>query len=418
MSTDKNDKDQFKKYLAGKMSNEDAHAFEREVLNDPFAQEALEGLEGQSFENVSDDIKKLESQISQPKRVGFSLMNIAAVVSLLMISSLALWLIVDSLDKDEALAMESKVAEEKIEEKEVLENPDQLQQTDSSAFFAEEETIAEVVETEVQEVAVVAVEDLQSVQIAETQIDVNEAPPEIQTDALVADVVLDESAAALQSGAEFGAEDMTDAFADSDDEDVEIAALENSQLLDAVSASSKALASEETKSKRDEQLAQKRIDDPNSLTLEVASIREGLQISDTSEEIDLEIASALQGRTAGVPARESRRSANKSAATPAEDVYSGAQPINGTVDFKKYIDENLLYPETAKGKGIKGTVILELTISETGEIVSIDVKRSLGYGCDEEAIRLVREGPEWGQALRNNVPEQDKVTLRIRFKED
>ena len=47
MSVDKNHSDQFKRYLKGQMSPSEANAFERAVMDDPFAQEALEGFEKQ-----------------------------------------------------------------------------------------------------------------------------------------------------------------------------------------------------------------------------------------------------------------------------------------------------------------------------------------------------------------------------------
>ncbi len=96
--------------------------------------------------------------------------------------------------------------------------------------------------------------------------------------------------------------------------------------------------------------------------------------------------------------------------------YQNAQPEGGMQAFKEYIEENIKYPEEAKANNIKGVVRLKLDISASGRISNIDVKKSLGYGCDEEAIRLVNEGPDWEPAQREGMSVESRITIRIRFK--
>jgi len=60
----------------------------------------------------------------------------------------------------------------------------------------------------------------------------------------------------------------------------------------------------------------------------------------------------------------------------------------GKDEFRKIIVENLVYPEEAKAKGIEGTVYLTITVNDYGEVVDAKVDKGVGYGCDEEAIRL------------------------------
>lgn len=75
------------------------------------------------------------------------------------------------------------------------------------------------------------------------------------------------------------------------------------------------------------------------------------------------------------------------------EVYD-AQPIGGRQAFEVYIKENLEKPRRAERKEISGNVVLTFVVSE-GKPTEIRVERSLGYGCDEEAMRLLKEGPEW-----------------------
>ena len=55
-----------------------------------------------------------------------------------------------------------------------------------------------------------------------------------------------------------------------------------------------------------------------------------------------------------------------------------------------FIRDNLRYPDPAAAQQIKGTVQLRYTINYLGKVVDVKVIKHLGFGCDEEAERLVR----------------------------
>ena len=58
--------------------------------------------------------------------------------------------------------------------------------------------------------------------------------------------------------------------------------------------------------------------------------------------------------------------------------------------MRNFIREHLKYPPQALEQGIEGTVSLKYTIDHNGVVIDTHVIASLGYGCDEEAIRLAR----------------------------
>jgi TonB family protein len=72
-------------------------------------------------------------------------------------------------------------------------------------------------------------------------------------------------------------------------------------------------------------------------------------------------------------------------------------------------------PEAALANNISGSVKLKLTVSTAGQITQIEIKKSLGYGCDEEAIRLVNEGGAWISAKRGERPVESTMNLKIDF---
>ena len=74
---------------------------------------------------------------------------------------------------------------------------------------------------------------------------------------------------------------------------------------------------------------------------------------------------------------------------------SGNKFIKANKAFKKYVRKNQRYPEAAKSNDIKGKVIIEFDIDPAGRPTNFRTIESLGYGCDEEAIRLLKDGPDW-----------------------
>ena len=64
--------------------------------------------------------------------------------------------------------------------------------------------------------------------------------------------------------------------------------------------------------------------------------------------------------------------------------YSG-----GSKAFKEFITENLRYPDAALEARVTGYVVVEYDIHDNGTVSSPRVLKGIGYGCDEEALRLV-----------------------------
>ena len=72
-----------------------------------------------------------------------------------------------------------------------------------------------------------------------------------------------------------------------------------------------------------------------------------------------------------------------------------AQPSVSPDEYLEYLKINLKKPKQAIENQISGTVEVEFKVNKKGELSDFKVIKSLGYGCDEEAIRLIREGPKW-----------------------
>ena len=63
--------------------------------------------------------------------------------------------------------------------------------------------------------------------------------------------------------------------------------------------------------------------------------------------------------------------------------------IGGNEAFRKFIAENLRYPEAALEAKIEGSVIVAYDISDEGSVLNPHILKGLGFGCDEEAMRVI-----------------------------
>ena len=55
----------------------------------------------------------------------------------------------------------------------------------------------------------------------------------------------------------------------------------------------------------------------------------------------------------------------------------------------KFVKEHLKYPKEALDHKIEGSVEVAYDVDGSGKVRNIRILESLGYGCDEEVIRLV-----------------------------
>lgn len=60
-----------------------------------------------------------------------------------------------------------------------------------------------------------------------------------------------------------------------------------------------------------------------------------------------------------------------------------------------YLHKNMVYPDSASRYNIQGTVKVRFVVSKDGSISDVTTIKPLGFGLDEEAIRLVCTMPKW-----------------------
>ncbi len=92
--------------------------------------------------------------------------------------------------------------------------------------------------------------------------------------------------------------------------------------------------------------------------------------------------------------------------------FNGGDPAT---EFRKYIAQNLRYPEIAAENGISGRVIVQFAVNRTGQVVDAVVVRSVDPALDKEAIRVVMSSPKWTPGKQRGKPVKVLFTFPINF---
>lgn len=103
-----------------------------------------------------------------------------------------------------------------------------------------------------------------------------------------------------------------------------------------------------------------------------------------------------------------------------EGIYSRAEikPTfpGGEKALAKFIQDNIVYPESALEEGVEGTVNVNFAVDENGKVYTPKIKGDReGYGLDEASLDVVSKMPRWnpGQIKGKNV--KSYYTLPISF---
>jgi TonB family protein len=91
-------------------------------------------------------------------------------------------------------------------------------------------------------------------------------------------------------------------------------------------------------------------------------------------------------------------------------------PQDGMASFYQYIRENLKYPQTAIENRVEGKVYVQFIVGKDGNIENARVIHGLGGECDEEAVRVVQQSPQWNPGKNNGQPVKVRMILPITYK--
>lgn len=97
------------------------------------------------------------------------------------------------------------------------------------------------------------------------------------------------------------------------------------------------------------------------------------------------------------------------------------EPIGGIAKLYSFVKKNTRYPVEARKQGITGNVMVQFIVEMDGSLSNLEVKKGIGGGCDEEAIRVITlHGKEvgWRPATQNGKPVKVRYVMPVKFPYD
>lgn len=428
------------KYIKGELTPAERYALERKALNDPFLADALEGTEQLKSDEFLSDVDDLKKRIDGKKiSIWMWPMRIAAGLAIIAVSSYIVWGVLEqespqdlALQKNESPSQPSTTTDSIAPITETLSpvtessgagpaqgekdlasrsaRPSKAEaKSQPTTVDAERKIEAEAEARVAEKLETTPVEPLAQSKPIEKE----EERAAIKTDdiqrAKKLSLADDKKKAAPSSGAQRREAEADASSIASNFIRGQVTSTEDGSPLPGVNVIIKGTT---TGTVSDDQ-GNYQIDVPNENPSLVFSFI-GLQSTEINagerKEVNVQLTTDMTQLSevvvtgSGVQTGESLR--------PTVDM---AHPETGNRAFKQYLEKNLIYPEQAKANRVEGRVTVEFTIEPNGTLTNFNVIRGIGSGCDEELIRLIKEGPKWYPTKKDNVPIQDKAKVRLKF---
>ena len=87
----------------------------------------------------------------------------------------------------------------------------------------------------------------------------------------------------------------------------------------------------------------------------------------------------------------------------------------GKEEMMQFLNTRLKYPQAAQDYHIEGIVYVQFVVQPNGTLTEHKVLKGLGYGCDEEALRIIRSMPLWVSGKQSGRVVPVIMTLPVNF---
>lgn len=91
-------------------------------------------------------------------------------------------------------------------------------------------------------------------------------------------------------------------------------------------------------------------------------------------------------------------------------------PKGGMSAFYEYVSKNLKYPAQARRMGIEGRVYVQFIVDKDGSLSDVKAIKGIGAGCDDEAVRIIKQAPKWNPGKQRGRPVRVRMVLPVVFK--
>lgn len=367
--------EQIRRYLQNEMNSAERNAFERQMQKDPFLAEAVDGLSAFYSEEIFTDIQLLKAKIQKSNRSNRRYIWYAAASVLVIVVST--FLLFNLEEKTNPVLTENVVKVESGSPKKVIPEPQNLQKNET-----------EQKKNAVPQEEVKVMED--ELEIADTEADKAPIVPNIQNG------VSPDLAEQKQ---------LKKAFAINENLEV--------TKFDTSSKNRKSAVSE------DKFLMQKVSADEIQVAKPALAKQKAMPAASESTRmlsLDSKADTALNEVVVIGCGTRQEKSVTGAVAVPETSARTNGKaiPVNGWDAYNEYLSTELQHPKT--GSPTKKVVVrLSFVVDETGKPGSFNILHSDDNNYNDEAIRIIENGPGWISSVKNSIPKCELVKLRLVF---
>jgi periplasmic protein TonB len=90
------------------------------------------------------------------------------------------------------------------------------------------------------------------------------------------------------------------------------------------------------------------------------------------------------------------------------------EPVGGLETFFNTLRKHMKYPRKAERAGVAGRVFVSFIVNEKGELQDFSIVKGIGFGCDEEAMRVIAL-TKWNPGKQRGRPVKVRMIQPVNF---
>ena len=91
------------------------------------------------------------------------------------------------------------------------------------------------------------------------------------------------------------------------------------------------------------------------------------------------------------------------------------QFVGGMSELIKFISKHLRYPPRAAQANVQGSVYVQFVVMTDGTVADVQTLKGIGFGCDDEAMRVIKAMPKWRPGSQSGRPVRVRFNMPITF---
>jgi periplasmic protein TonB len=156
---------------------------------------------------------------------------------------------------------------------------------------------------------------------------------------------------------------------------------------------------------------------PPPKVIKQPNIIEVQEIDDIKEEIKVDFDTDISADDVVEPILDAKM--DKPVEERADEIFAivenQPEPKMGMSAFLEYIYKNINYPRGAVRTRVQGKVFVQFVVNADGSLTDFEVIRGIGMGCDEEAVRVLKNAEPWTPGKQRGRPVRVRMVIPINF---